>query len=228
MTDPNQQIAYPIMVRFAKIGFARFIGHLDWQNLQQAIFLKAGLKIIQSEGPTHRLRVKTSPPTSVSVESRCELTYLLLAEPVYPDEAKRRLNAFCPEGIEIVSVKDAGNLARKNPFIAIEAANYDFKLARDENDPAFAEIISFLEKIKSENPPDNSDPDEIKSFWGRIIELKLRDESIELLVHQKEGDTFHAAKCADYMQKNLGLAHYPLFTKLDYYRLKPSKRKLFQ
>ena len=107
MTDPNQPLAFPILIRFAKTGLMRFVGHLDFQAMQQAMFLRAGFKIVIGEGPSHRLRLKTSPPTPVGVESRCEFTYLMLSEQVYPEEAERRLNEQCPDGIEVVNVQDA-------------------------------------------------------------------------------------------------------------------------
>jgi radical SAM-linked protein len=258
MPDIGQQMTYPILIRFAKTGLMRFIGHLDWQALQQAMFLKAGLGIAVGEGPTHRLRMKTSPPTPVGVASRTELTYLLLADPLYPEEAARRLDAVCPDGIEVVAVKDAGRLARKNPFGTIEATLYDLDLGdraqdahgtqepsagcarhpgterrmraarRDENaDTRIQDVVSELERIRSAHPPDESEPDEFKAFWGRILEIEPVDGSIRLLALQREAETFHAAKCATYLEKHLSLPHYPIFTKLDYFRLKPSKRRLF-
>jgi len=220
-------MAHPLLIRFAKTGLMRFIGHLDWQALQQAMFLKAGLGIAIGEGPTHRLRMKTSPPTPVGVASRTELTYLLLADPLYPEEAGRRLDAVRPDGIEVVAVRDAGRLARKNPFGTIEATLYDLHLGEQNSDSRIQDVVSELERIRSAPPPAESEPDELKGFWGRILEIEPADGSIRLLALQREAETFHAAKCATYLEKHLSLPHYPIFTKLDYYRLKPSKRRLF-
>jgi radical SAM-linked protein len=248
MRNPGTQISHPLIVRFAKTGLMRFIGHLDWQALQQSMFLLSGLKILVSEGPTHRLKMKTSPPTPVGVESMTELTYLLLTEAVYPDEAARRLSAHCPEGLHVVATGNAGHLTRKNPFGTIEAAGYKLNPGDGVSGVEFEKVMETLERIKSGPVPEEKNKhrgteaqrgirrnkeisnkdDGVKQFWGRILEIEPDDESIHLLVMQKEGETFHAAKCAGYIQKSLNLVHYPLFTKLDYYRLKPSKRKLFR
>ena len=227
MTGPNQPIAYPILIRLAKTGLMRFIGHLDFLAMQQAMFLRAGLKIVVGEGPSRRLKLKTSPPTPVGVASKCEFTYLLLAEPVYPDEAKRRLADQCPTGIDIVSVKDAGQLVRKNPLGAIEATGYDLDFGF-ELDRSLAERISAaFEEIRSGPSPDEIEPEAIRQFWGRIIDFAITNGRPTLLALQREGETFHAARCAEYLEKSLDLPHYPIFAKLDYYRLKPSKRRLF-
>ncbi len=227
MQSAGQDLNYPILIRFAKTGLMRFIGHLDWQALQQAMFLRAGLRIAVGEGPTKRLRMKTSPPTPVAVASLTELTYLMLGEPLYPDEAQRRLSKQCPDGIEIVKVLDAGRLARKNPFAAIAAAGYSVDFGSGLSESKRDEIVSELKRIKGDEPPDGFDPDGIGKFWGRILEIETGNGETRLLVKQLEGETFHGAKCAEYLEAKLGLPHYPIFTKLDYYRLKPSKRRLF-
>jgi radical SAM-linked protein len=227
MTDPNQQVSYPVIVRFKKAGFMRFIGHLDWQALEQTIFLKAGLKLVVSEGPTHRLKFKTSPPTPVGVASNTELAYLNLAEAVYPDEVKRRLSSVCPEGIDMVSVSNAGLLPGKNPFGVIEACRYEVDPGSDIAESVLDAIYRTLDEIRTSEIPADADPDEMKPFWRRILELEKTENKIYLLVNQLEGFTFHAAKCASFIETRLGLPHYPLFSKLDYYRLKPNKKRLF-
>jgi len=206
----------------------RFVGHLDWQAMQQAMFLRAGLPMGVGEGPSHRLKVKTSPPTPVGVASLAEFTYVLLSEPVYPEEAARRLVAHCPEGVSVLAAKDAGFMVRKNPFGTIEAAGYSVDFGEGVSPEESAAIAGMLEAIRDEPGPEGIDPEDIKPFWGRIIEMNSENGSIGLLVHQREGDTFHGAKCAAFLEERLGLPHYPIFTKLDYFRLKPSKRKLFR
>jgi radical SAM-linked protein len=225
MTD--QSLAYPLLIRFAKAGLMRFVGHLDWQTMQHAMFLRAGFPLAQGEGPTHRHKIKTSPPTPVGVASFTELAYIQLSETLYPDEAQRRLSAHCPMGVEVLAAKDAGFLVRKNPFGTIEAAGYSLDLG-DTTPEETAKTFDLLTSMKSDPVPDSVDPDTVKPFWGRIVELNIEKNKISLLADQREAFTFHGAKCATYLQETLDLPHYPLFTKEDYYRLKPSRRKLFR
>lgn len=227
MTDPNQPKSYPVIVRFKKADLMRFIGHLDWQALELTIFLRAGLKLTVSEGPTHRLKFKTSPPTPVGVASNTELAYIKLAEPLYPTEVARRLAAVCPDGIFVALVMDATLLPVKNPFGVIEACRYELDPGIDTPSETIDGIYRLLVEIRSAEIPDDLDPEEVKPFWGRILDLERSENSIYLLVNQLEGVTFHAAKCAAFLESRLGLAHYPLFTKLDYYRLKPRAKRLF-
>jgi len=227
MTDPNQAINFPLLIRFTKDGLMRFIGHLDWQALQQSIFIKAGFKIAIGDGPTHKLKLKTSPPTPVGVESNTELTYLSLAEALYPDEAQRRLGSVCPDGISVVFCRDAGHLMRKNPFSKIEACSYSVNFGDGISDDQLRDASELLNTSVGETPPDGTDPEDVKKFWGRIHEVDLVDGKLNLFVKQMDGDTFHAAQCASFLEKQIELPNYPIFTKLDYFRLTPSKRKLF-
>jgi radical SAM-linked protein len=228
MINTSDPLTFPILIRFEKAGLMRFIGHLDWQALQQAMFLRAGFKIKVGAGPTRKLKLKTSPPTPVGVSSRCEYTYLVLDEHLYPDEARRRLSMHCPDGVEVLEVKDAAHLAKKNPFGVIEATSYGIEFGDGLTGSHIEGIASTLNMIRSDDPPDGTEPDKVKGFWGRIIELDNSNSVMNLFAVQREGETFHAAKCASFLEEQLDLPHYPIFTKLDYYRLKPSKRALFR
>jgi radical SAM-linked protein len=227
MTDPNQQIFYPLLVRFEKAGMMRFVGHLDWLAMQQAMYLRAGLPMGKGEGPTQRMKIKTSPPTPVGVASRAEFTYVMLSEPVTPEEAGRRLESHCPEGVGVIYVKDAGFMIRKNPFATIEASEYTVDFG-DVSEEKMGKIVELLNIMKSNEVEEGVEKEEVKGFWGRIMEIERADGRVRLLVWQMEGDTFHGAKCALYMEKRLGLEHYPMFVKMDYFRMKPSKRKLYR
>jgi len=188
------------------------------------MYLKAGLPIVIGEGPTKKLRIKTSPPTPVSVASEVEFTYILMAERIYPDEVARRLNSICPEGISVMAVSDAGHLARKNPFGKIEAASYVLNFPwtlSGELPDSISETFRAIIENRLDNEP------ETDGFAGRILEFSRTEEGYKLMTLQREGDTFHGAKCASYLENKFSLPGYPQFTKTHYYRLKPTMRRLF-
>jgi len=224
MNDPNQNDGYPVIIRFRKAGLMRFVGHLDWQAMQQAMYIRAGFRIVMGDGPTKKLRMKTSPPTPVGVESECELTYLLLKELIYPMEIGRRLSGECPEGIGIMKVQDAKFVPRKNPFAPIEASEYTLEVAKE----AGGAVSGLLESMKDDPVPEGLDEKVKKQVWAKILEIEREDGNFKLLVKQGEGDTFHGARCAEFLMDSLGLADYPVFRKANYLRLKPSKRVLFR
>ena len=183
MTDPNQPVLYPILIRFAKTGLIRFVGHLDWQGMQHAIFLRAALAMGVGKGPSHRLKIKTSPPTPVGVGSMVELSYLLLTEPIYPDEAARRISNHCPDGISVVAAKDAG-IGSKNPFGRIEATNYKIELGKGVSEETIGRVVEMLQSMKDNPTPEDADKDEIKPFWNRIIEISTDNGQITLMADQ--------------------------------------------
>lgn len=227
MNNQPQDVLFPILIRFSKTGLMRFIGHLDWLALQEVIFLRAGLSISQSLGPTKRLKIKCSPPTPVGVASKCEYTYLQLTGRIYPDELARRLNAQCPDGIDVLYCLDAGQLKVKNPFAALEAVEYSLETGVDTPENEIGRIFDLLAEIKNSPPPEDIEPESVKQFWGRIIELNRAESPIKILAHQSEGKAFHAAKCAGFLQERLELRNYPIFTREEYFRLTPQSRKLF-
>ncbi|HEX9744466.1 MAG TPA: DUF2344 domain-containing protein [bacterium] len=222
MNQPGQQQTFPILIRFKKAELMRFIGHLDWLTLQTSLFLKAGMVISQSQGPTKRLKIKTSPPTPVGVASECEITYLQLLENIYPDEATRRLNDYCPDGVECMFCLDGSDYSSKNPFKSIEASEY---ILNPKSDPV--PVMELLEKIKAGDLIDE-DPYVLKPMSGRILELENIGDELRVVSPQVEGKALHAAKCASFIQEKLVLEHYPVFTRANFYRLNPTKKKLYQ
>ncbi len=226
MNDPNQSLTFPLLIRFRKVGLMRFVGHLDWQALQMAIFRKAGIDVATGHGPTKKIKIKTSPPTPVGVESNVEFTYLQLSEQLYPKEAARRILDVCQDGIELVSTMDAGLLPGKNPFGKIAACSYTVSFDGAER-AIIDKVEATLETIRQGDPPSDVPFESIKKFWGRIYEIEREGPSFKLFVKQEEGDTFHGAQCAEYLVNEAGLSGWPIFRKVDYFRLKPSKKKLF-
>jgi hypothetical protein len=127
----------------------------------------------------------------------------------------------------VVVAKDAGHLARKNPFGTIEATEYLVEFGQGVDSSRFKEALALLERMGPESPPE-TEAEDIEKFWGRVLSVDVANGSVRLMALQREGETLHGAHCASFLEKRLSLPHYPVFTKLDYYRLKPSRRRLFQ
>jgi radical SAM family uncharacterized protein len=108
-------------IRFAKIGRAAFLGHLDLARLWARTFRRADLELALSRGFSPKPRMAFGPALGLGVPSLGEVMDIDLEhaprvngafarpfaaptaprEAVPPDEVARRLAAVCPEGLVI-------------------------------------------------------------------------------------------------------------------------------
>ena len=107
-------------IRFAKIGRAAFLGHLDLVRLLSRSFRRADLPLAMTRGFSPKPRISFGPALGLGVPSLGELMDIDLEHQVpglktwdvvddaariemTPDEVRDRLAAVCPPGIEIQS-----------------------------------------------------------------------------------------------------------------------------
>jgi len=107
-------------IRFAKVGRAAFLGHLDLVRLLSRSFRRADLPLAVSRGFSPKPRISFGPALGLGIPSLGELMDVDLEHTVpgvrtwdviddstrtelAPDEVRDRLAAVCPPGIEIES-----------------------------------------------------------------------------------------------------------------------------
>ncbi|HSR95770.1 MAG TPA: TIGR03960 family B12-binding radical SAM protein [Kofleriaceae bacterium] len=106
-------------IRFAKVGRAAFLGHLDLMRLLARSFRRADLPLAQTRGYSPKPRITFGPALGLGVPSLGEIMDVDLEHTVSgcrswelgdgprvelaPDEVRERLAAVCPPGIEIES-----------------------------------------------------------------------------------------------------------------------------
>ena len=119
-------------LRYAIEGDLRFISHHDSLRMFERALARAGIPVSYSEGFNPRPRISIVLPRSVGVASRDELLVVELAEPVDPDEARRRLSREAPVGLTLLSAEQLpGGHAP-----AAQKAEYSLVL-----EPALAECV---------------------------------------------------------------------------------------
>lgn len=91
---------------YAKLGDARFLGHLDFQRLLQLALRRAGLPLAYSQGFHPHVLLRFGPPLPVGVEGEAEILDLAL-ERQLPDWPGR-LNAELPEGVRVLRCEVVG------------------------------------------------------------------------------------------------------------------------
>ena len=123
MQDPKS-IYTRYRLFFIKDGLARFIGHLDLQDLFAKALKRAGLPIAYSQGFNPHQLLSFAQPLSLGYSSSCELLETEMLQPVDTDELVSRLEKHMPEGMKIISAahiktpaKSAAALIEKSVYI---------------------------------------------------------------------------------------------------------------
>jgi radical SAM-linked protein len=92
-------------IRFAKVGRAAFLGHLDLVRLLSRSFRRADLPMAMTRGFSPKPRISFGPALGLGIPSLGELMDVDLEHPndieLSADEVRERLAAVCPPGIEI-------------------------------------------------------------------------------------------------------------------------------
>jgi radical SAM-linked protein len=131
-------------ITYRKSGNAKYIGHLDLQNIFQRSIRRAGIKPRYSEGFNPHAVLSFASPLAVGMEGLKELSDIDLIDSLSVIELIERLNKSFPEGLLAVDCvqlskteKSAAALVRKARYgIAMcsdmEFAVNEFKSAENE------------------------------------------------------------------------------------------------
>ena len=115
-----------LRLKFAKIGRAVYISHLDLMRTMQRAFLRAGMPLKYSEGFNPHAQVSFALPLSVGTASVCDLMDFRLNGFMSLAEIPFRLNRALPEGIEVLEVYEWENKFKNIKWLDIEGVfEYD-------------------------------------------------------------------------------------------------------
>ena len=94
-----------VRVKFAKYGPLRFTGHLDVLRFFQKAIRRAGLDVVYTHGFNPHQVMSFAAPLGVGLCSVGEYMDVEIASSDGAEDFKERLQAACPYGIDILSVK---------------------------------------------------------------------------------------------------------------------------
>lgn len=89
-------------ILFAKIGFAKYISHLDLMRTMQRAMIRAGLEVRHTQGFNPHPHMVFGLPLPVGCESECELMDFELVTEMPNDKIVSGLNESLPEGIRVI------------------------------------------------------------------------------------------------------------------------------
>ena len=130
-----------LLVRYAKRGKMRFASHLDVARAFERGVRRAGLPIAYSSGFTPHPKISYAGGAPTGVASEAEYLSLTLTNRITADDAKDRLNAALPDGIDVIAVtEDSGGL----PASRLTASEWQIALPSLAPDSVAPVVQKFL------------------------------------------------------------------------------------
>jgi radical SAM-linked protein len=175
---------YRYRLTYEKTGVARYIGHLDLQNLFQRAIRRAGIKPRYSEGFNPHPIISFASPLSVGTDGLAEIADIDLAERVPVDGIVSLLNAALPDGLAAKSCaeltpedKPAAALLRRAGYM-ITVRTEDTTLTElSEAAKEFLSCEHFNIKVQREGkPPSETD------IRGLVYELSANGDIVEAVI----------------------------------------------
>lgn len=92
-----------LRIKYRKIGYMKFLSHLDMVRLMERSFRRAKMPLEFSQGFNPRPKVNFAAPLSVGVTSDSEVLEVALLEEVDIQALMEKQDLYFPEGIELVA-----------------------------------------------------------------------------------------------------------------------------
>lgn len=111
-------------IKFRKYGSLRFIGHLDVMRFFQKVMRRADIPIAFSGGYSPHMIMSFANPLGIGLTSDGEYFDIELTEAVNSQDAVRRMNETCVEGIEVLSIRRISDEKKLTGMTILAGADY--------------------------------------------------------------------------------------------------------
>lgn len=136
-------------IKFRKYGALRFIGHLDVMRFFQKVMRRADIPIAFTGGYSPHMIMSFASPLGIGLSSDGEYFDIELTEPISSNEAVRRMNEACVEGIEVLSFRKISDEKKMTGMTILAGADYLVSLRKgtlpDDWKEKFREFMSMPE-----------------------------------------------------------------------------------
>lgn len=115
-----------IRIKFTKEEPVKYLGHLDILRFFQKCFVRAGVKMLYTEGFNPHQKLSFGLPLGVGIISSCEYLDADIAEGQDLEDVKNRLNGAAGEGFRILEIRQVKEKAQSLMSI-IAKASYEIR-----------------------------------------------------------------------------------------------------
>jgi radical SAM-linked protein len=171
MTSPSPP-AQRLRLRYAKIGDARFVGHLDEARFWERVFRRAGLPLAYSHGFNPQPKIQFASALPVGVEGLDELMDVWLTEAVDPAAWLEPIRCNLPAGFRLHDVQVIP-LDLPPMQSVLRAAVYEAHWPEGVPPPPLAARVQALWDAPALPRPHPKDPDRIYDLRPLILDLTI-------------------------------------------------------
>jgi radical SAM-linked protein len=137
-------VVQKLRIRYAKRGRLRFTSHRDFARAFERAIRRSGVPIAFSAGFSPHPKVSYVGAAPTGTASEAEYLEIGLAEPREPDAVRTALDEALPDGIDILTVTDAGASEAKSLAELVEASQWQIDLLDVDVDSAAAALEALL------------------------------------------------------------------------------------
>jgi len=112
---PQTAPRYHYRIFYRKLGYLRFISHLDWMRMLYRLVGMIDLPVIYTQGFNPHPRISLSPPLPVGVQGRCEYFDLSFWQPVLPGQVIDYYNGLGIQDLEFYDGQTLSGRSNHNP-----------------------------------------------------------------------------------------------------------------
>jgi radical SAM family uncharacterized protein/radical SAM-linked protein len=194
-----------VMLRFARRGPVRYLGHLDEARAMDRALRRSGLPVAYSEGFNPRAKLAFGPPLPVGAESEAELCALELTHPVALDEVLRRLRPELPPGLELLTAV-AGHRGRRSPLADLQWAEWELTLGgvrADDVARAVSELLDADEVVVNRRTKSGEGPCNIRRGIARLTVDAQEPPTVQMALRLGPGDSAKPAEVVAALKERL-------------------------
>ena len=196
-----------ILCKFTKLGYLKFISHLDLVDLFQRTLFQNKVDVKFSEGFNPHPRMSIAYPLPLGIESNSEYMEIYLNSEVDLDDFVNKMNERLPIGIKIVEAKydDDESISNK-----VKSVVYAFKLLNTFYDKN--KDIDMEKELNKINDMDNLEIERKRKKGKKRIfvkenakdylnRLELKDDAIYAYIKMSENGSLKPALIFDILNK---------------------------
>lgn len=196
-----------ILCKFTKLGYLKFISHLDLVDLFQRTLFQNKVDVKFSEGFNPHPRMSIAYPLPLGIESNSEYMEIYLNSEVDLDDFVNKMNERLPIGIKIVEAKydDDESISNK-----VKSFVYAFKLLNTFYDKN--KDIDLEKELNKINDMDNLEIERKRKKGKKRIfvkenakdylnRLELKDDAIYAYIKMSENGSLKPALIFDILNK---------------------------
>lgn len=180
-----------VICRYRKGDQVRWISHLDLKRTLERAMRRAQLPLELSQGHNPHPKLSFGPPLPLGATGEAEVFAIQLAEAIEPGEAKDRLNAQLPQGIEITEAWMLPRYKKRETFGDIDIAQYDAivraDVGVDELQRRIADLLASEELIVHRGGERPTRTVDLRPFILSVSAAEAEGGGIELSMRLRTG-----------------------------------------